>query len=601
MADIFDFYVKDNRKIDFEIAEPIMREDNGVTDFVFHIPKSINGLDMSDWAWWFVFVNAKNEKYSVLLTLIDEPDRPMEYNIATYTVDYAMSIKAGSVQFALEAINAGTGGAIDNEWHTLTYETKVKDTLQGNQVEYAETESDIISALLVEVRNKVNQLVGGATPLPVSSISEMVDTTKVYILTTDKNWYLYNGSAWVSGGVYGAGVQIDSTLSQSGQAADAKKTGDAITNLKEDLSGDIDELKGGLTTKADTDDMLKAFPTDTASGPIASFPDGADDIPMKDVLVHIEPVQAGSGDPSPDNVRSIAGWTGATVQRTGRNLFSYENIKGKNIYRATVGQMGEDLNSFYLSGANGVHDIPKLVVTSWSYVDVFIGFRVEEETAITVSCKVKNHTENCNGFVRVRYNTTENRDGSTVVNTVFFNTVGTSDISISGIIPSGNYVFFEFSPAAKEETVTLTQYAEVSDFQFELGSTATSYEPYQGETYPIAFPTEAGTVYGGYVDMTGGELVVDRAQIASYNGETLPSTWISDRDVYASGTTPTIGAQVVYKLAEPIHYPLTAIDIKTLLGQNNIWADTGDTEVEYRADVTKYINKKITEAVSALT
>ena len=103
------------------------------------------------------------------------------------------------------------------------------------------------------------------------------------------------------------------------------------------------------------------------------------------------------------------------------------------------------------------------------------------------------------------------------------------------------------------------------------------------------------------VDVTGGELVVDRAQIASYNGEALPSTWISDRDVYASGTTPTIGAQVVYKLVEPIHYPLTPTEIKTLLGQNNVWADTGDAEVEYRADVKLYINKKIAEAISALS
>ena len=228
MADVFDFYVRDNRKITFDIAEPIMREDSGVTDFRFHIPKTINGLDMSDWAWWLVFVNAKKEKYSIALTLSDDPERPMEFNTATYTVDYAMSIKAGSVQFALEAINTGTGGAIDNEWHTLTYETKVKETLQGNQAEYAETESDIISELLIEVRNKVNQLVGGATPEVKDSIAEMTDHKKIYVLSTDGNWYRYNGTTWVSGGQYASGIVIDSTLSQSGQAADAKKVGDAL-------------------------------------------------------------------------------------------------------------------------------------------------------------------------------------------------------------------------------------------------------------------------------------------------------------------------------------------------------------------------------------
>lgn len=36
------------------------------------------------------------------------------------------------------------------------------------------------------------------------------------------------------------------------------------------------------------------------------------------------------------------------------------------------------------------------------------------------------------------------------------------------------------------------------------------YHPYSGRTYPITFPTEAGTVYGGTLDVTKGELVVDR-------------------------------------------------------------------------------------------
>jgi hypothetical protein len=40
----------------------------------------------------------------------------------------------------------------------------------------------------------------------------------------------------------------------------------------------------------------------------------------KDITIAIEPVQAGSGDPSPTNVRPISGWTGANVTRTGKNL-----------------------------------------------------------------------------------------------------------------------------------------------------------------------------------------------------------------------------------------------------------------------------------------
>lgn len=54
------------------------------------------------------------------------------------------------------------------------------------------------------------------------------------------------------------------------------------------------------------------------------------------------------------------------------------------------------------------------------------------------------------------------------------------------------------------------------------------------------------TYYGGYCQF-GGDIYSEWDYIASYNGETLPGEWMSDRDKYVSGTTPTTGAEVVYK------------------------------------------------------
>lgn len=118
--------------------------------------------------------------------------------------------------------------------------------------------------------------------------------------------------------------------------------------------------------------------------------------------------------------------------------------------------------------------------------------------------------------------------------------------------------------------------------QLELGSTATDYEPY-GNTYTTAL---GRTIYGGSLDVVSGVLTVTHGNIASYNGETLPSTWISDRDVYASGTTPTTGAQVVYELAEPQTYQLTPQQIDLLLGTNHLWSD-GEISVVWHKDLTK--------------
>ncbi len=62
---------------------------------------------------------------------------------------------------------------------------------------------------------------------------------------------------------------------------------------------------------------LAAFATDIATGAFATFTDGADDVPVKDLSIEIEPAQAGSGDPSPDNIRAITGFTGANIGVSG--------------------------------------------------------------------------------------------------------------------------------------------------------------------------------------------------------------------------------------------------------------------------------------------
>ena len=41
------------------------------------------------------------------------------------------------------------------------------------------------------------------------------------------------------------------------------------------------------------------------------------------------------------------------------------------------------------------------------------------------------------------------------------------------------------------------------------------------------------------------------------------------------------GVQLVYELATPTEVQLTPTEVKTLLGQNNVWADTGEVEVTY--------------------
>lgn len=95
-------------------------------------------------------------------------------------------------------------------------------------------------------------------------------------------------------------------------------------------------------------------------------------------------------------------------------------------------------------------------------------------------------------------------------------------------------------------------------------------------TYPSA-------IYRGSEDVVEGEVVTEWGVIASYSGETLPGEWISDRDEYAPGTTPTTGAQVAYELATPTTSSVTPtnLPIKSLSGYTHIESSTGDMNLEY--------------------
>lgn len=86
------------------------------------------------------------------------------------------------------------------------------------------------------------------SPLVASTVAGMTDENKVYVYTgsetgyTSGNWYYYNGSAWISGGVYNsAGFVLDDTLTNAAKPAQAKAVGDAIEELDEYINGMIDD------------------------------------------------------------------------------------------------------------------------------------------------------------------------------------------------------------------------------------------------------------------------------------------------------------------------------------------------------------------------
>lgn len=357
--------------------------------------------------------------------------------------------------------------------------------------------------------------------------------------------------------------------------------------------------------------------TDTASGPIASFPDGADGIPVKSLVVNVEPVQEGSGDPSPDNVRPITGWTGAKVSRTGANTLNIGNTR-----TITVGGLTAVVNADGTVTVNGQSigdgNIPLLGSAGGPSVMPLKG-------GVTYTIY------RCN----VQLNGTTSKGGMTSP---------TSFTAADGDYISYVWLYFR---------TTEPQANSVWKPQLEVGSTASAYTSYAGHTYHLTFPTEAGTVYGGTDEVVSGsgkktsELIAinDESLTWTYNSTLerfeclslqgiiknasanntvlagLASSAYTARAATATGSSPVnntvavsnagalfvrdesysdvttwkaaMGSQtILYPLATPSDFSTTPItDFVTLYGQNNIFADCGPVDVEYRADTKLYIKR----------
>lgn len=312
----------------------------------------------------------------------------------------------------------------------------------------------------------------------------------------------------------------------------------------------------------------------SASGAIANFTDGAENMPVRKLVANIDPVQA-AGTPSPENPLPISGWTGAEIEQRGKNIVDVLNDPLKP-------------DKGWSSSGNGSSALRYSSIENAYYTTTSrqLNYIFKPEGTCTVSFYAKRRATSGNAT----------RSGFDGVQTNRFPPLvdGYTDefkrYTATYTVKSGNRFF-----------LILYGGIYIKDLQIEFGS-ATDYEPYTVNPISVTFPAEAGTVYGGTLTINedgSGELRT-RPEHYSYNGETLVGPWLSSMDVYADGATPTIGAQVVDLGGEETVYQLTdqqAID--TLYGTNNIWADCGDVEVTYRADTKLYIDNKIAEAIAA--
>ena len=105
----------------------------------------------------------------------------------------------GSAVQELQGLYIQLNDYVTHYFDNLDVQEEINQKLD-NMVESGELQS-LINNIFVTLQNQINALASGS-PIVVSSVSQMTDTSKVYLNTSDGYWYYYNGNTWTSGGIY---------------------------------------------------------------------------------------------------------------------------------------------------------------------------------------------------------------------------------------------------------------------------------------------------------------------------------------------------------------------------------------------------------------
>ena len=335
---------------------------------------------------------------------------------------------------------------------------------------------------------------------------------------------------------------------------------------------------------------------------------------LKKCIVNIKPFQAGSGDPSPTNIRAISGWDTVNIWRFAKNYFPQQNV----IFNVGTGNVtvrfphalpvGNYTLSADLTSTYSENCLVHIVKLDGTYIEATgtPGTRV----SVNFQSVSENEIIGIRFYVGSNYNTSYNNSGAW------------------------------------------------SNIQVEIESTATAYEV----PSIFTFSDLPEMVYGGTLDVTAGLLTVDRKGYVFDGTENWMQFWDAPYRIYrlirngqvktltgrasshfinaqvTSGTTDigyyayngTASATYIqfrpnlddipdldswkawlaaqaqagtpltcyHTIATPQVYHLTPIEISTLLGENNIWADCGDISIElenFYSDIQTEITTNLNE------
>lgn len=239
---------------------------------------------------------------------------------------------------------------------------------------------------------------------------------------------------------------------------------------------------------------------------------------LEKLIVNVNPVQYGTGTPSPTNIREIKRYDGAKVRISGKNMIDSDFLLQadgwtKDSFGVYSGSTIELRNAFRY----GVGGVPQ-----------FADLQITDQITISFEAYGSNGT---NSIYCYFYYTDETYDRITV--------------------NSGDWALFTLTSNPSKTVKTLSfsysnnQTARIRKFQIEKGNTATTYEPYHGTEHTIdwsSFDIGSGLKpYGGVLNVLTGEFVVTKVGMELDGTE----SWARIGSPRYRFYTPIVGVQTI--------------------------------------------------------
>ena len=566
------------------------------------------------------------------------------------TVDYSTEVTNKPTLGTMSAEDASdyyTKDATDSL--LLDKATVILSTASGSIASFSDGSASPVTALSIGI-DPVQDLHGYDNPWPAGGGKNIGELSETNLGSNQKSTRTYsNGGVVVSTAeTYGrAGYLFEVTVGTTYTVSFTAKAS-ADTNKRQVLFGKADGVWGSssvdyLGYKAITETATAysfTFTAETTTFFVGFYvtDNGSSSGTITVTDFQLELGSSATSFAPYSNICPISGHTECNVPRTGRNVFDWSAFYSVSIKQRCTATQAED---------------GKVTVTAtdvgsvWVGIDNTVGTTIPSST-YTIPAKVGDKFIASGWNVPTTYYHEIDKDGKVIARTQTFS--GFTVTNPNCVKLAFRFVFGSSTAVGD----TFTAYPQI-----ETGDTVNSYEPPHIQTVTIDL---GSTIYGALLNVLTGEMTVTHSYISDlsqmtwnkmnstggwvfyttftgYPNPELPSSTsgpslicsayktLSASDVwrYASGpgigidggssqlrlcdlniadtttlTTALSGVQLVYPLATPLTVQLTPATLSLLQGQNNVWSDTGDVSVEYRADTKLYIDSKLASAIAEL-